>query len=131
MRNQGWQESLDQAHGECWLRVPEFARIVGDCLLKFNGDRYDMERFVVMPNHVHVMVQMRHDWQLQEQCTSWLRFSGREINRLKQRKGRVWQTEAFDHIVRSESQFVYLQKYIADNPIKARLRTGEYLLWIR
>ncbi len=131
MRNQGWQQSLDQAHGECWLRDPSCARIVADSLLKFDCDRYFIERFVIMPNHVHVLVQMRNNWRLQEQCTGWLRFTGRAINKLKCRHGRVWQPEPFDHVVRNERQFEYLRSYIADNPRKAGLRPGEYLLWVR
>ena len=56
MRNQGWHQSLDQAHGECLLRDSNCAQIVADSLLKFDNDRYDLDRFVIMPNHVHVLV---------------------------------------------------------------------------
>jgi hypothetical protein len=59
-----------------------------------------------------------------------LRFTGREINKLKGRKGRVWQPEPFDHVVRNEKQFEYLQSYVTDNPRKARLKPNEYLLWV-
>ena len=131
MHNHNWLESLDEAHGECWLRDPTCAQFVVDSLLHFNDVRYDLERFVVMPNHVHVLVQMRNDWRLQKQCTSWLRFTGGKINEYKQRQGRVWQPEPFDHVVRNEVQFEYLQRYIADNPRKANLKEGEYSLWIR
>lgn len=131
MRDRKWHESLDQAHGECWLREPACAQIVADSLLKFEGERYDLERFVVMPNHVHLLVQMRSEWTLQNQCTSWLRFTGNELNKRKGRQGRVWQPEPFDHVVRNEQQFAYLQAYVVDNPKKAGLRPSEYLLWIR
>lgn len=131
MRDQGWLESLDEAHGKCWLRDPICAQITADALLHFNEDRYDLERFIVMPNHVHVLVQMRNQWRLQEQCTSWLRYSGRKINELKKRQGRVWQPEPFDHVVRDEKQFEHLREYINNNPRKANLKQGEFLLWIR
>lgn len=131
MRNQGWHQSLDQAHGECLLRDSNCAQIVAESLLKFDNDRYDLDRFVIMPNHVHVLVQMRKDWLLQEQCTGWLRFTGREINKFLCRQGRVWQPEPFDHVVRNHRQFEYLQNYIVDNPKKAGLKLGEYLLWVR
>lgn len=74
---------------------------------------------------------MRKDWLLQEQCTGWLRFTGREINKFLCRQGRVWQPEPFDHVVRNHRQFEYLQNYIFDNPKKAGLKLGEYLLWVR
>jgi type I restriction enzyme R subunit len=46
---------LDTCHGRCLLRWPELAQIVADSLLHFDGQRYRMGDFVVMPNHVHVL----------------------------------------------------------------------------
>ncbi|MEX0867270.1 MAG: hypothetical protein WD030_07920 [Pirellulales bacterium] len=128
-RRQRWHDSLDDCHGACVLREPRLARIVADSLLKFAGDRYDLERFVVMPNHVHLLVQMRLGWDLRKQCTGWLRFTGRKINGLLARTGVCWQAEPFDHVVRHQNQFRYLQKYIFDNPTKAKLDPDEYLFW--
>src|SRR3954469_20274008 len=50
-----WEESLDAGHGECVLRRPELSQIVADSLLRFDGERYNMTDFVVMPNHVHIL----------------------------------------------------------------------------
>ena len=58
-----------------------------------------------------------------------MRFTGRAINRLMSKTGEFWQSEPFDHIVRNEDQFRYLQNYILENPLKARLREGESLFW--
>ena len=74
-RIQRWHRNLDDCHGSCVLRDPRLAAIVGDSLRHFDGERYDLERFVVMPNHVHLLVQMRHGFALRAQCESWLRFS--------------------------------------------------------
>jgi len=131
LRKQLWQNDLDCCHGSCLLRDPLISHVVAQSLLKFDGLRYDLERFVIMPNHVHLLVQMRSPWELRKQCEGWLRFTGRKINRLQNRTGACWQSEPFDHIVRSEEQFRYLQKYIIDNPQKARLKAGNYQLWIR
>ena len=60
-----------------------------------------------------------------------MRYTARKINDQLSRQGELWQSETFDHIVRSERQFEYLQSYIADNPKRANLRENEYLLWIR
>jgi REP element-mobilizing transposase RayT len=129
-KNQRWHENLDNCHGKCLLRDNRFATIVADSLLAFDGSRYDVERFVIMPNHVHMLVQMRLGWRLREQCESWMRFTGRRINALNQTAGMFW-SEPFDHVVRNEAQFQYLQEYIADNPRKAKLPHGDYVLWIR
>lgn len=129
-KNQRWHENLDNCQGKCLLRQRRFADIVAESLLKFDGQRYDVERFVVMPNHVHMLIQMRPGWGLRKQCESWMRFTGRQINSLNGTSGEFW-SEPFDHVVRNESQFQYLQAYIVDNPTKARLAQGDYLLWIR
>jgi putative transposase len=129
LRDRLWHRSLDDCHGACVLRRPELARIVGDALLYFNGERYDLDSFIVMPNHVHVLVQFRPLVTLSTQTESWLRYTARRINERLGRRGAFWQSEPFDHLVRSGDQFEYLQRYIAGNPQKANLRTGEYLYW--
>ncbi len=51
-----YMESLDKGCGTCVLQRPELSRIVADSLLYFDGVRYNMGDFVVMPNHVHLLV---------------------------------------------------------------------------
>ncbi|WP_231602951.1 transposase [Neorhodopirellula pilleata] len=82
-----------------------------------------------MPNHVHVLIQMRSGFDLRKTFREIQRFSARLINKILEREGQLWQGEPFDHVVRSENQFGYLQGYIRDNPKKANLREGEFLLW--
>jgi type I restriction enzyme R subunit len=65
--------------------------------------------------------------EIETQCRSWKSFAAREINRKLSRRGRFWQEESFDHLVRSLEQFEALQRYIADNPKKAHLSSGEFL----
>ena len=40
--------------GACWLRDPELSVIVENALRRFDGDRYLLGSYVIMPNHVHV-----------------------------------------------------------------------------
>jgi hypothetical protein len=54
----------------------------------------------------------------------WKGGSAHDINRLLQRRGALWQREPFDHIVRSEAQLERFRSCIAENPTKARLRSG-------
>ena len=102
---------------------------VGKSLLHFDDEKYDVERFIVMPNHVHVLIQMRTGFDLRKQFREIQRYSARQINNLIGRSGELWQGEPFDHVVRSEKQFVYLQNYIRENPMKANVPEGEYLFW--
>ena len=113
-----WEDSLDTCHGACVLRNAELARIVADSLLHFDGERYMMLDFVVMPNHVHILVSFPNEQSMLTQCESWKHFTATQINRRMNRRGRFWQQDAFDHLVRSERQFWYLRDYIAANPRK-------------
>ena len=130
-KNRRWHGHLDDCHGACVLRSKQTRNLVEESFLHFEGDRYDLERFVIMPNHVHLLLQMRPGFPLRKQLTETMRYSGRRVNTLLKQDGAFWQSEPFDHVVRSEAQFEYLQQYISENPQKAGLSEGEYSLWIR
>jgi len=123
--------SLDECHGRCPLRQREIAEIVANVILHDDGTKFDLDRFVVMPNHVHAIVQFRAGFDLSVIGQSWMRYSARQINQRLGLTGALWETEPFDHIIRSEEQFVWVQEYIADNPRKAHLPEGEFVLWMR
>lgn len=118
---------LDTCHGKCVLQKPELAKIVADSLMFFDGDRYRMGDFVVMPNHVHLLAVFGSEELLKEQCDSWMHFTARKINLQLGTKGKFWQQEPFDHLVRSPEQFSYLRDYIRDNGRKAKLQPNQYL----
>jgi putative transposase len=121
-----WMEQLDACHGACVLRQPQLSQFVAGNLLHLDGRQYVLAAFVVMPNHVHVLVQLPGEGQLESQCKAWKRYSAGRINRALGHHGRFWQRESFDHLVRSPEQFEYLLGYIARNPTAAGLRDGEY-----
>jgi putative transposase len=122
-----FMEYLDRGYGACALRQTPLAEIVADSLRSFHGQRYHLGDFVVMPNHVHLLVCLLGSTNIERQCRSWKKFTAGEINRALRRTGRFWQEESFDHLVRGPEQCNGLQQYIADNPQKAKLRAGEYL----
>jgi REP element-mobilizing transposase RayT len=120
---------LDAGDGACLLRKSGVAKIVADALRFFDGKRYRLGDFVIMPNHIHVLVAPAPEHELKNIVRSWKGFSARQINRLLGRTGAFWQSETYDHIVRSEEQFGHYRGYIANNPVKARLKEGEYVLY--
>jgi type I restriction enzyme R subunit len=122
-----WHGELDACHGDCVLRRPELAKIVADSLKKFDNDRYELTDFVVVANHIHLLAAFPDADAMLEQCESWKHYMARQINRSLRRRGRFWQQDGFDHLVRSADQFDYLRKYIAENPRKANLKPGEYI----
>ncbi|REK18905.1 MAG: hypothetical protein DWQ37_03620 [Planctomycetota bacterium] len=122
-----FMEYLDRGRGACPLSDTRLARLVAESLHHGDGTRYWLGAFVAMPNHVHVLVCLIGRTELAAQCRSWKKFSATAINRALGSRGRFWQSESFDHAVRSPEQFAYLQQYIAQNPKKARLAPGSYL----
>ena len=125
--SQQYMEYLDKGLGTCVLKQPRLAKIVADSLLHFNGDRYHMGDFVIMPNHVHLLVCLLGDTNLLKLCRSWKRFSAVRINKVLEQTGRFWQEESFDHLVRSPEQFCAIQEYIRKNP--NHLPKDEYFLY--
>jgi Transposase IS200 like len=118
---------LDDAHGSCVLREPIMSCIVADALLHFHGQRYAIDHFVVMPNHVHVLFHPLAENKLEDIVGSWKRFTAREINRQLGREGPLWQSEYWDRLVRGENHFRWVREYIARNPEK--LPPGTFRLW--
>jgi putative transposase len=119
-------ENLDKGWGACVLRQAELSEIVADSLGHFDGNRYHLGNFVVMPNHVHLLVCLLGETDIVGQCYSWKKFTAGEINKAIGKSGRFWQEDSFDHLVRSPEQFDAIQRYIAENP--RNLRKGEFYL---
>lgn len=123
------EDEVDAGHGECLLRRAELAGIMADSLCFFDGTRYTLGDFVVMPNHVHLLVGGMAREAMRKQVESWKKWSAIKINEALGRRGRFWQDENFDHLVRNEASFVKFRDYIAQNPVKAGLRGGEFVYW--
>jgi type I restriction enzyme R subunit len=121
-------EWLDQGSGSCVLKDPANAKIVSDALRHFDGDRYELASFVVMPNHVHVLFRPLGPHSLPEILKSWKGFTAREINKRIGKAGTLWQDEYWDRLIRNERHFFKVAEYIRENPVKAKLRDGQFIL---
>ncbi len=120
------ERHLDQSIGGCWLRNSAVAQMVEGALRHFDGDRYLLGGYVIMPNHVHVLVRPAMEHKLPDILQAWKSFTAKEANKLLGREGEFWQPESFDHIVRNEQQLEKFSRYIQENPVKAGLGEGEY-----
>lgn len=112
---------LDMGYGECWLKHPDVGAAVQNSLLYFDGVRYRLLRWCVMPNHVHVIVEVNDGFALEEVVHSWKSFTANRANRLLGRTGAFWQIEYFDRYIRSEQHLNRALHYIDQNPVKAGL----------
>lgn len=120
---------LDAGSGDCILQDPEVRTIVEESLRNFCNDRYFLHSYVIMPNHVHVLVTPLGKCTLSKIIQGWKSFSTREINKVKGTSGSVWQKESFDHIVRNPESLEKFKKYIDENP--AGLNDDSYALYNR
>ena len=113
---------LDQGAGECHLRKPENAQLVAEALLHFHEQHYLLDDWVVMPNHVHLILWPMPNHTLSEILKSRKRHTAREINLLLGRTGKAfWQRESFDHWIRNDEEKSRIRRYIRMNPVNAGL----------
>ncbi|MFL6505761.1 MAG: class I tRNA ligase family protein [Candidatus Udaeobacter sp.] len=117
-------EWLDAGSGSCVLKDERAAKVVADALLHFDGERYDLGAWIVMPNHVHVVVTPRDGRDIGDILHSWKSFTAHKINDLFGRTGQFWQHESYDHIVRNEQALYKIQEYIDRNAEKAGIEVA-------
>lgn len=111
-----YEELLHAGNGSCVLRDPPNAKIVCDALRHFDGDRYSLDEYIVMPNHVHLLVKPLGDHRLVNILHSWKSFTANRLNRRLRRTGQLWQHESYDHIVRNDAAMHAIRRYIRNNP---------------
>ncbi len=115
------EKYLDAGHGSCWLRLPEIASIVSNSLLFHHHSKYDLHSWVIMPNHVDVLLTPLAGFHLDQVEHSIKSYSANEANKLLGRKGQFWAIECFDRYIRDSRHFNTVIRYIENNPVKAGL----------
>jgi REP element-mobilizing transposase RayT len=113
------QSYLDAGHGDCWLRRDDIAELVANALQHFDGDRYRLLAWCVMPNHVHGVLQTADGVPLDRVIHSLKSYTAHRANRLLGRKGDFWQVEYYDHIVRDDEELQRQIEYAWSNPERA------------
>jgi REP element-mobilizing transposase RayT len=114
---------LDSGHvGPLYLRDPRIARMVVDAIRYRNGAAYHLHNYVVMANHVHLLITPYEA--VSRLMQSLKRFTAREGNRALALTGNsFWQEESYDRLVRNELEFHRIAHYIEMNPVRAGLVT--------
>ncbi len=107
---------LDSGNGCCLLRDAQNAKIVEDSFRCFDGERYVLDAWIVMPNHVHILVKPLAEFRLFDILHSWKSFTANAINKRAGRRGQLWQHESYDHIVRGSDAIEAIRRYIRENP---------------
>lgn len=112
---------LDQGYGTCHLADDRIAALVQDALLHFDGERYRLSAWVLMPNHVHLLAAPLAGHSLSNMMHSIKSYTAQQANKILQRNGRFWFEDYFDRYIRNAKHFENVLSYIEDNPVKVGL----------
>jgi REP element-mobilizing transposase RayT len=115
------EKFLDSGYGACFLKQRSVAEIVRDSLQKYDGERYKLYAWVIMPNHIHFLLKPINDWELEKIMHSFKSYTATESNRVLNRTGKFWMRESFDRYIRDNEHFHKTLRYIENNPVKAGL----------
>ncbi|UZE09472.1 MULTISPECIES: REP-associated tyrosine transposase [Pseudomonas] len=117
-------------------RQPVFAdwqsgrRLVDQLRLADQTSRVTSMAWVVMPDHLHWLVELHHGTLAELMCRIKSR-SSRSINLVRGGQGRIWQPGYYDRALRRDEDIKDAARYIVLNPLRAGLvkRIGDYPLW--
>jgi putative transposase len=113
---------LDRGQGECHLRRPEIADLTAEALHHMDGKQYWLDDWVIMPNHVHVILLPAPNFSLSDILKGRKQYVSRRANLLLKRTGEpFWQRESYDHWIRNDEEKSRIRRYIRMNPMKACL----------
>jgi len=119
-------EFLDTGRGSCFLKVPAIAECVIQSWRYFDGIRYDLLAWCVMPNHVHVIVKIFQGADLDRILHSWKSYTSNQANAFLHRRVAFWWREYYDHCVPTEQELQRTIRYAIENPAKAGLIDWPY-----
>jgi putative transposase len=128
-----WDTMLTSGQGPLWLGKPEIAEIVVHSMHRFDGQRYDLLAFTIMPNHVHIVLTPLPDqegacYPLARIMHTMKGYTAGQANRVLGRTGTFWHHESYDHLVRGPDEIERISIYVLNNPVKAGL-VADWQAW--
>jgi putative transposase len=126
-RTEAW---LDEGHGACYFREERWANDLRDRLQHFDGERYHLGSWVIMPNHCHVVIRPFLGHELEDLIGAMKSIVAKHINRELSHNGELWQAESHDRIIRDEEHLYRAIQYIGRNPGKAGIPSNQWRRWI-
>ena len=100
--------------------------MVENALMHFDGARYRLLGWCIMPNHVHVVIEIVDEHSLTEIVGSWKSFTAKRANSQIGRSGPFWHPDYFDRFMRDEGHLARTVGYVENNPVKAGLITEAF-----
>lgn len=98
--------------------IPAERDLVVEVLRHFEGLRFVLHGFVVMNDHVHVVVTPSRGRPLEQVVHSWKSVSAWRLQREHGRRGAIWQNEYYDRLLRNAGERTQKIRYVLQNPIR-------------
>ena len=111
----------DAGLGECVLKDARVAAIIMDNLRHHDGIKYQLLHWCIMPNHIHLLIEILGDHTMSDIMHSLRSYTANEINRRLGRSGTLWMPEYYDRYIRDQRHYEITTNYILNNPVKAGL----------
>lgn len=117
-RLEAWSNA---GHGACVLRRDDIAELILATWQRFAGERYDLGPWVIMPNHVHVLIRVNPGFPLARILGSWKSFTAKRIAAMTGLAAPIWWPDYWDRFIRDEDHWFSTRRYIEGNPVAAGL----------
>lgn len=104
--------------------------MMSESLLHFQDQRHFTSCFVVMPNHVHVVIRPMSGFKLEDCLQRIKQHVSIRVNKTLEKEGALWEEESHDRIIRNEEHLWNIVQYIGRNPKKARIPVENWVRWI-
>lgn len=103
-----------------YLQLNDIMDICKSSLHYYDGKEYQLICYCIMPNHIHLVFELiNKERQVGDIVGSVKKFIARRANKILNRKGKFWQTESFDRLIRDEIELYFTIKYVLMNPVNA------------
>ena len=99
--------------------VEIYVRIFLNTLYRYRREgRYDVHAFVVMPEHVHLLLTPANEVTIERAVQLIKGAYSHELGGIIGRKSEIWERGFTDHRIRSEMDFTHHRNYIHQNPVE-------------
>ena len=123
------EKYLDAGHGACILKEMCLRKVLVETLEHNEGLDYELDAYVIMPNHVHLLLATIGDKPIQSIMNAIKKVSGHYICKLANLKAPLWQREYYDRLIRNAHHYEDVVAYIINNP--RHCSPDSYTLYVR
>ena len=126
LRSEKVEKFLDAGYGACYLQQDTIANLIAEALRRFDGIKYHLHAWCIMPNHVHMIIEPLSGHPLPRTMRAFKSYTARMANRILKRRGSFWQREYFDHLIRNDERMKNTIDYIWKNSEVAGLQDWKW-----